>query len=97
MVRLYRARHPRGSGDIIGCLAISMLSKRGAVGEREQSKDGNEKWIADSGATFHNTRSADLLRDLQPSEDKAKIGMIHCSALRVTGRGLSFFLTRKKG
>ena len=33
-----------------------------------------EKWIAESGATFHMTRSADLLRDLNPSEDKVKIG-----------------------
>ena len=51
-----------------------MLGKRDAVGEREKSHDGNEKWIADSGATFHMTRSADLLRDLNPSEDKVKIG-----------------------
>ena len=47
---------------------------RDAVGEREQGKDGTDKWAADSGATFHMTRSADLLRDLHPSEDKVKIG-----------------------
>ena len=63
-----------GSGEIIGCLAIGMLGKRDAVGEREQSKDGTEKWVADSGATLHMTRSAELLRDLHPSEDKVKIG-----------------------
>ena len=63
-----------GSGEVIGCLAIGMLGKRDAVGEREQGTDGTEKWIADSGATFHMTRSADLLRDVQPSEDKVKIG-----------------------
>ena len=45
----------KGSGEIIGCLAIGMLGKRDAVGEREQGKDDAEKWIADSGATFHMT------------------------------------------
>ena len=63
-----------GSGENIGCLAIGMLGKRDAVRGREQGTDGTEKWIADSGATFHMTRSADLLRDVQPSEDKVKIG-----------------------
>ena len=58
---------PNGSGDIIGCLAIGMLCKRDVVGEREKSKEGNEKWIADSGATFHMSRSTELLRDLHPS------------------------------
>ena len=51
-----------------------MLRERGAVGEREQGTDGTEKWILDSGATFLMTRSADLLRDVQPSEDKIRIG-----------------------
>ena len=55
-------------------MAIGMLGKRDAVREREQGTDGTEKWIADSGATFHMTRSADLPRDVQPSEDKVKIG-----------------------
>ena len=66
-------KSPNGSGEIIGCLAISVV-KRDAVGERENSKDGNEKWIADSGATFHMTRAADLPRDFYPSEDKVQIG-----------------------
>ena len=51
-----------------------MLGKSDAVGGREQSKDGTEKRIADSGATFHMTRSADLLRGLHPTEDKVEIG-----------------------
>ena len=63
-----------GSGEIIGCLAIGMLGERDAVGESEQGTDGTEKWIADSGATFHMTRSADLLRDVQPFEDKVRFG-----------------------
>ena len=80
VVQLHRARHPcreevaNGSGEIIGCLAIGMLGERDTVGEREQGMDGTEKWIADSGVTLQMTRSADLLRDMQPSEDKARIG-----------------------
>ena len=67
-------KSPNGSGEVIGSLAISMLGKRDAVGEHGKNKDGNEKWIADRGATFHMTRSADSLRDLHPSENKVKIG-----------------------
>ena len=63
---------PNGSGDIIGCLAIGMLCKRDVVGEREKTKDGNEKRIADSGATFHMSGSTDLLRDLHPSESRSR-------------------------
>ena len=59
-----------GSGKVIGCLAIDMLGKRDAVGGRKQSKDGTDEWIADSGAAFNMTRSADLLRDLYLSEYK---------------------------
>ena len=36
-------KSPNGSGDIIGCLVIGMLCKRDVVGEREKTKDGNEK------------------------------------------------------
>ena len=36
-------KSPNGSGDVIGCLAISMSGKRDAVGEREQSNDGNKR------------------------------------------------------
>ena len=63
-----------GSGEIIGCSAIGILGERDAAGEREQGTDRTEKLIADGGATFHMTRSAELLRDVQPSEDEVKIG-----------------------
>ena len=56
------------------CLAIGILGERYVVGEREQSDDDADKWIAHSGVTYHMTRSADLLCDLHPSEDKVKIG-----------------------
>ena len=75
---------------------MSILGKRDAIGEREKSKDGNEQRIADSSVTFHMTRSADLLRDLHPSEDKVKIG--NDTLVGVEGYGsLMFFLTRKEG
>ena len=79
------SKSQKGSGEIIGFLAIAMLGRRDAVGEREKGKD-SEKWIADSGATFYITRSADLLRDVQPSEDKVKVGNDTLITLMVTGR-----------
>ena len=86
----------KGSGEIIGCLAIGMLGNRDAVGEREQSKDGTEKWIADGGATFHMTRSADLLRDLPPFVDKVKIG--NDTLIGVEGYGpLTVVFANKEG
>ena len=33
-----------------------------------------ERWIADSGASFHTTRSADLLSDVRLCDDKVRIG-----------------------
>ena len=63
-----------GSGEVIECVTIGMLGQSDAVGGREQSKGGTEKRIADSGATFHMIRSADLIRCLHPTEDKVEIG-----------------------
>ena len=55
-----------------------------------------EKWIAESGATFHMTRSADLLRDLHPSEDKVKIG--NDTLIGVEGYGsLTVVFANKEG
>ena len=36
-------KSPNGSGEIVGCLANSMLGKRDAAEEREKTKDGDEK------------------------------------------------------
>ena len=36
-----------------------------------------EKWIADSGASFHMTHSADLLSDVRLCDDKVRIGDNH--------------------
>ena len=42
----------------------------------ERSEDMGEKWIADSGASFHITHSADLLSDVRLC-DKVRIGDKH--------------------
>lgn len=44
------------------------------MGERNSSNDGIERWAADSGAAFHMTKSAELLHEVQPADDKVKIG-----------------------
>ena len=85
-----------GSGEIIGCLAIVMLGTRDGIGEREQGKDGREKWIGDSGATFHITRSAELLRDLHPSEDKVTIGNDKLTSVENYGLSTVVFVKRKE-
>ena len=85
-----------GSGEVLGSLTIGMLGKIDAVGGREQSEDGTEKWIADSGATFHMTRSADLLCDLHPTEDEVKIG--NDTLIGVDGHGsLTVAFPNKEG
>ena len=35
------------------------------------------KWIADSGASFHMTHSADLLGDVRLGDDKVRVGDNH--------------------
>lgn len=58
---------------MIACLSIGrQQSKKDAMGERDSSKGGIERRIADRGATHHMTRSAELLPDVQPSEVKFK-------------------------
>ena len=84
-----------GSGEAVGCLTIGMLGKSDAVGGREQSKDGTEKWVADSGATFTMTRSANLLRDVHPTEDKVKVGNDALIGGEVTDRSLQPYPTKK--
>ena len=86
----------KGSGEIIGCLAIVMFGTRDGIGEREQGKDGRDKWIGDSGATFHITRSAELLRDLHPSEDKVTIGNDKLTSVENYGLSTVVFVKRKE-
>ena len=43
-------------------------------GKENPSKNTAEKWVADSSATYHMTRSPDLMHDIRPTIDKVKIG-----------------------
>ena len=69
------------SGETVCCLANAMLSRDddSCAEERSQSLPESlaEKWIADSGASFHMTRSADLLSDVRLCDDKVRIGDNH--------------------
>ncbi|CAM9730633.1 unnamed protein product, partial [Sphacelaria rigidula] len=49
-------------------------SEEDTLGVRNSSNDSVDRWIADRGATFHMTKSVEMLRDMQPSEDEVKIG-----------------------
>ena len=86
-----------GSGEIIGCLSIVMLGKRDGIGKLEQGKDGRDKWIGDSGVTFHITRSADLLRDLHPSKDKVTIGNHTLTSVKAYGSPSVVFANKEGG
>ena len=60
------------------CLANDMASTSDNSRAEERSggstKSLAERWIADSGASFHTTRSADLLSDVRLCDDKVRIG-----------------------
>ncbi|CAN0006538.1 unnamed protein product, partial [Laminaria digitata] len=38
------------------------------------SRNTADKWVAGSGATYHMTRSADMMRDIRPTIDKVTTG-----------------------
>ena len=56
------------------CLAKCILGTNDDSGIEERSEDKGEKWIADSGVSFHITNSADLLSDVRLCDDKVSIG-----------------------
>ena len=90
-------KSPNGSGENIECLAISVLGKRDAVGEREKSKDSNETWIADSGAKFTCLDLLDLLSDMHPSEDTVKIGIDTLIVVECYGSLTTVFPSKEGG
>ena len=51
------------------CLASVLLGT--SVGSRKENPGKNtaDKWVADSGATYHMTRLADLMHDIRPTND----------------------------
>ena len=62
------AQEQNNSGETVRCRANSMFSRSdescAEEGSESITKSLAEKWIADSGASFHMTHSADLLSDV---------------------------------
>ncbi|CAM9165641.1 unnamed protein product, partial [Laminaria digitata] len=75
------AQGQNNSGETVCCLANAMLSISDDSRAEERSGDLTEslaeRWIADSGASFHMTRSADLLSDVRLCDNKVRIGDNH--------------------
>ena len=59
-------------GETVSCLAKCMLRTNDDSCNEERSDCITEKWIADSGASFHMTHSADLLSDVRLCEDQVR-------------------------
>ena len=64
-------------GETVCCLAKYMLGTNDASCNEESGEDMGEKWIADSGASFRITHSADVLSDVRLCKDKVRIGDNH--------------------
>ena len=75
------AQGQNNSGETVCCLANAMFSRSDDSCTEERSESITEslaeKWIADSGASFHMTHSADLLSDVRLCDDKVRIGDNH--------------------
>ena len=67
-----------GGQTTVCCLAKCTLGANTDYYSEERSGGVGEKWVADSGASFHFTHSADLLSDVRLCEDdKVRIGDNH--------------------
>ena len=55
------------------CLAKCMLGSNDDTHNEERSDYVSEKWIADSGASFHMTHSADLLSKVLLGNDMVRV------------------------
>ena len=64
-------------GETVCCLAKCMLGSNDDTHNEERSDYVSEKWIADSGASFHMTHSAGLLSDVRLGDDKVRVGDNH--------------------
>ena len=75
------AQGQNNSGETVCCLANAMLrigdDSRGEELSGDSTESLAERWIADSGASFHMTRSADLLSHVRLCDDKVRIGDNH--------------------
>ena len=64
-------------GETVCCLAKFMLGTNDDPCNEERSDYIGEKWIADSGASFHITHSADLSSDVRLGDDQVRVGDNH--------------------
>ena len=71
------ARGQSNGGETVCCLAKFMLGTNDDPCNQERSDYIGEKWIADSGASFHSTRSSDFLSDVRLGDDKVRVGDNH--------------------
>ena len=58
----------------VRCLASVLLRTIVGSSKENPTKNMAEKWVADSGATYHMTRSTDTMHDIRPTHDKVRIG-----------------------
>ena len=84
---LLQNRHQakNNGGEIVCCLAKCVLGTDDDTHNEERSDFIGEKWIADSGASFHMTHLADLLSDVRLGNDKVRGGDGHL--IEVVGYG----------
>ena len=71
------AQGQNNDDETVCCLAKCMLGTNDDSCNEERSDCIGEKWIADSGASFNMTHSADLLIDVSLCDDKVRIGDSH--------------------
>ena len=79
------AQGQNNSGETVCCLAKCMRGTNDDTHHEERSDFIGEKWIADSGASFHMKHSADLLSDVRLGNDKVRGGDGHL--IEVVGYG----------
>ena len=62
------------ASEKVCCLASVLLGTSVGLSKDNPSKNTAETWVADSGATYHMTRSTDTMHDIRPTHDKVRIG-----------------------
>ena len=62
------------ASENICCLASALLETSVGSCKEDPSKNAEDRWVPDSGATCHMTRSADMMHDMRPRNDKVRIG-----------------------
>ena len=58
----------------VRCLASVLLRTSVGSSKENPTKNTAEKWVADSGSTYHMTRSIDMMHDIRPTPDKVRNG-----------------------